>query len=1463
MKDSNDSSEPQAAPQRARLDAFAEDFLERLLDVATHLYGTPTALLALAQEDDRLRVAAATTMGAGETEFYRAACQRVVQVGEAIFLNGPAAAMLFADATHDDVPTPRFFAGAPVRAPDGQIAGALCVVGRQAPSTESPAPLETLARVAADELELLRAATKAPPAANRDTAGRSAENAGAEDAGTDAASATEGAASASAPLDLSGPLFQQHPLPMWVYDLNTLRFLAVNEAAVEAYGYSADEFRQMRITDIRPDDEVSRLWATLEQPHAGRQQTARGTHRTQDGRTLHVETTSRVLSGETRDAVLVTVQNVTPYAEALRDLRSRERRLDQTLASIGDAVITTDPSTRVTRMNAAAEALTGWTQDDAEGHPLANVLELQHAQTGEPVAPPVREAMRSRARVSLPAPTTLVARDGSERPVADSAAPILDDDGTLLGGVLVLHDVSDARAQEKTRRSQRQRLQRQQRMFATLAEQARDVWNDIDRLLQTTTEIVSEAFDAQRVGVWRYDAEQPVLEGLDTYDRAAGTHTGGTMLTESDCPAYFNALSEGQVIAIDDARRDVRTIGLESAYLADHGIAALLDAPIRVGGRPIGVLCIEAVGEGRSWTTDEQIAARSVADFIALAFESSGRRETESALRESEEQLDLALRGVDLGLWDWNVQGNSGDRWAEMLGFRLDDLSGHADAVADLVPPDDRAAMQDALEAHLAGETPYFECEFRARTENGAWRWFLSRGRVVASTDDGDPQRVVGTTLDITERKEQAAAVERFGRLLEASANEITIFRADTLAIVQANRGAREHLGYAEDELLGMTPLDIKPFGREALEERLRPLRSGNRELLTFETTHRRKDGSTYPVRVRLQLSSQETPPVFIAIAHDITAEKEAERALRESEQRFRDVVEATGEYVWELNADRAYTFVTDQVEAVKGHGAQAVLGRTPFDFMPEADAQAMRTALDRAEAEQEPFTLEHRNRTPDGGVEWERASGVPVVDDDGAVVGFRGTGLSVTEQREVEQAMREQQARLRGIANSVPGVIYQFYVRPDGTRGLHFVSDRAQSILGLAPDPDTFFEALQTHIPEAHREVHRSAVAASVDAAEPWDYEVPFDTADGERLWLRNVATPERRDGELVFNGVVLDITERKQAQKDLQREQEFLQKLFDRIPVLITLYAPDQSHFQVNKEFERVLGWSSDELDDLDLMEACYPDPEVREEATAFMASPGPEWRDFPVRTKDGDEVLCSWTNIRLSDDTMVGVGIDRTERRQLEAQLRRRHRARLQQHPARRHGVPPDGPGGPAGREQRAQLSLGGGAGPAASRHARLEAAHVQPPGGQVCRTCRRPGGGRPGLDRPCAALAAAQRDGAHRVRRRLHGARRSAAAAAGGHEPDDQRRRRHGRDARPERRRARRGRARHRRRRGHVAPLPQPGPRPLRPPLGKRHGRRHGRRDEGTRLRAVLHDQRGRARHRAGPLGCPRHRTGPRR
>jgi PAS domain S-box-containing protein len=123
-------------------------------------------------------------------------------------------------------------------------------------------------------------------------------------------------------------------------------------------------------------------------------------------------------------------------------------------------------------------------------------------------------------------------------------------------------------------------------------------------------------------------------------------------------------------------------------------------------------------------------------------------------------------------------------------------------------------------------------------------------------------------------------------------------------------------------------------------------------------------------------------------------------------------------------------------------------------------------------------------------------------------------------------------------------------------------------------------------------------------------------------------------------------------------EREISLLQTIIDRIPVMITMYQPDTRVLRLNHEFERITGWSAEEARRVDLMERCYPDPIYRARVRTYMDSLAGGWRDLVMTTRDGERIETSWSNVRLPDDTRVGIGLDVRERKRAEAERERAH-------------------------------------------------------------------------------------------------------------------------------------------------------------------------------------------------------------
>ncbi|MBX3186218.1 MAG: diguanylate cyclase [Labilithrix sp.] len=273
---------------------------------------------------------------------------------------------------------------------------------------------------------------------------------------------------------------------------------------------------------------------------------------------------------------------------------------------------------------------------------------------------------------------------------------------------------------------------------------------DFDAAVRQVTELASAVLDVERASVWRLAPKGAAIECLDLYVRGTNTHAVGGALARETFPAYFAALETERCIAADDAHTDPRTSEFSSVYLRPNGIGAMLDSPIFVQGKMVGVVCHEHVGDARAWNLWEELVAATLADFVAHVMESEHRVSELNASEESFRELFEAspsplmlVRRTDGTI----VLSNS--RAREIMALPDDD--------AELLEggrfyenADDRAKIL----ADLAARGFVEGREVRMKNFRGEPRWCLMSARTL--TYRGEPHIAVGVS-DVTALKDVEA----------------------------------------------------------------------------------------------------------------------------------------------------------------------------------------------------------------------------------------------------------------------------------------------------------------------------------------------------------------------------------------------------------------------------------------------------------------------------------------------------------------------------------------------------------------------------------------------------------------------------------------------------------------------------------------------------------------------------------
>ncbi len=381
-------------------------------------------------------------------------------------------------------------------------------------------------------------------------------------------------------------------------------------------------------------------------------------------------------------------------------------------------------------------------------------------------------------------------------------------------------------------------------------------------------------------------------------------------LFENSALGVFRSTPEGRFLEVNQALADMLGYGSPEEVLADiYDIAEQIY--VSTGHRE--EIVEETIGAG-AVTHYENVYRKKDGTlfhanlYLRVAKDGAGdplylegivediteRKNAEHRLRESEERFRTLAWMAPAGIYLTDTEGKCvyvNERWSGMAG--LSSLEARGDDWKDALHPDDRDRIFGAWQEMVSSQTGWFEEEYRFQDARGTVSWIYG----VAARfygDNGAPAGYIGVNLDITERKRTYDEALRLSHVLENSLNEIYIFDCETLRFIEVNRGARNNLGYDIGELRRLTPVDIKPeFTMERFEALIAPLRGGESESLTFQTVHRRKDGSLYPVEVHLQ-KMDIGDPVFVSIILDITdrvrAGEELERALHDKEELLREL---------------------------------------------------------------------------------------------------------------------------------------------------------------------------------------------------------------------------------------------------------------------------------------------------------------------------------------------------------------------------------------------------------------------------------------------------------------------------------------------------------------------------------------------------------------------------------------------
>lgn len=624
-----------------------------------------------------------------------------------------------------------------------------------------------------------------------------------------------------------------------------------------------------------------------------------------------------------------------------------------------------------------------------------------------------------------------------------------------------------------------------------------------------------------------------------------------------------------------------------SPFYAVMGVALLNRSNV------VGVLGLSHLTPDRTFDEGDTEVLSRFAQLASIAIDNAAlytqvhqelldRKQSDERLRASEERLAAVMEGSQLGYSDWNIQTDEvkrNERWAEMLGYTLEEVQENIHQWRELLHPHDRERALRSVEEHLNGKTPVHRDEYRMRAKDGTYRWVLDQGRIIEYNDQGRPLRMTATHTDITERKQAEEALKKSKQRLQAFFDQSldgfffcdfeepvkwkhTSNKDETLEYIiskkrftEVNNAMLKQYGVSREKFLCLTTKDI--FAHDLDQGRKLRRELFDKGHLHLETYERTSEG--LPVWFEgdyvCLYDVNESITGFFGIQRDITDRKKAEISLRESEKNLEEAqrIAHVGSWNWVAATDTPFWSkeLCAILEVDPNQPAPSVAEQGKFY---SADSmERMKSAIAKTMETGEPYDIELEGTRKDGSKRWLLARGERWFNDKGEHIGLRGTALEITERKLAEQALRESEERYRTLFAGMLDGVYRSthdgkFVDVNPAMVKMFGYSSREEMLKIDIKKDLYFS------PEERNSLFLDTGQEKVD-------EFRMKRKDGTEIWVEDHGRyVHDENGNVIYHeGILRDITERKKAEDALKRSEAFTKSIVENEPECVKIVGMD----------------------------------------------------------------------------------------------------------------------------------------------------------------------------------------------------------------------------------------------------------------------------------------------------------------
>jgi PAS domain S-box-containing protein len=668
---------------------------------------------------------------------------------------------------------------------------------------------------------------------------------------------------------------------------------------------------------------------------------------------------------------------------------------------------------------------------------------------------------------------------------------------------------------------------------------------------------------------------------------------------------------------------------------------------------------------------------------IGIGFDITERKQMEQQLRENQERLHLTTTSANVGLWEWHPQTGDvkiDEVWANLVGYTLEELEPVSiNTWNELLHPDDHEVFENAVEKYFSGIAPTYECEIRMKHKEGHLVWILDRGKTVEWDEEGNPTRLVGTHIDITERVEYEKENQLLANVFRKSNTALAVCAHRKNVVKRVNRAFSDLFGYDVTEMSGMRVESIYS------EENFKVFKSKQNVLqesksVSFEVDLIKKDGSTFAALVNMALVDDEgiSEPYRVTTVQDITELKKIQEQLASERQRFEMAANNVSDVVWEWNPETGSVWWGEGIETVMGYRKEDYQGFTDFwqQHMIKEDRDRVLSSLRKAESDgSTEWEGEYSFIAADGKIRAVKDSAVLIRDDDGTLQRIIGAMVDVTPVQEYQEMLKEERNRFELIARSSNDILYDHNFET----GYVFWSEGWVSRFGyqkqeVKENVDWWKSKLH---PDDVGSITKGVLRARERGEEFWEGTYRIQDGSGEYRIVSDKGYFIYGNGSQTVHlvGTISDITADEVAKRELQKSEEQYRLLFEQSPISMWIYDPDTLKIvTVNRAAISKFGYSEEEFKSLKIYELHRKEDlsKIKDEIKRSLQQKSTGFDTWIQETKEGEKLIVELSGSEIFYENKIHrlvIANDITERKEAEQQLKEseeQYRLLFQQNP-----------------------------------------------------------------------------------------------------------------------------------------------------------------------------------------------------